>query len=119
MPAPPKMELIVFVALLTVVVWAAARLMVLPERTIAPEADAKVISPASTGPLTVMVPVVRPVAPLPKLTESVVAVVTLFARTTVVPAASVLQPSVAVPVVGAAQVPEAAPNPAVPLLPSQ
>ena len=103
----------VLVVLLTVMMVAAARLIVPPESTMAPEPEAKVMSPESTVPLTVMGPAARPVAPLPKLMESVVAVVK--GAKAFSPVALRDQPAT-VPAVGAAQVPvdaPAVPKPAV------
>ena len=90
-----------------------------PARTMVPEADPKVILPELTVPLTAMVPAPRPAAAVPKFVLSPVVVVTLLPEMAVVPAAFVLQPDVAVPTHGAAQVPVAVPKPAVPLLLSQ
>ena len=117
--APLKVEPIVFEALLTVIVDTGAKLMVLPESTMAPEPEANVRLPASTVPLVVMVPAAKPVAPLPKLRLSLVVVVTLLPLIAVEPVVSVVQPAVAVPVVGAAHVPLAVPKLAVALLLSQ
>lgn len=74
--APTKFVEMVSVALLTVMVDAAAIVSeVPPETTIAPDPDAKIIVPkAWPDPETDTVPAARPVAPLPKLTSSVVAV---------------------------------------------
>ena len=88
-----------------------------PEMIIPPEPEANVMSPEDTLPLTVTVPAASPVAPLPKLRASVVAVVTLPGS--VAPVESVLHPCELLPVVGAAHVPPAVPKPAVPPLLSQ
>jgi hypothetical protein len=76
---------------------------------------------ALTVPETVMVPPPRPVplVSLPKLRGSLMRVVTLFPRTTAVPAEDADHPAVAVPVVGAAQVPDALPKLAALSFPSQ
>ena len=100
----------------------AARLIVPPERVMLPVVWEPNLSEAAlTVPETVMVPVPRPllVVSVPKLRGSLMRVVTLFARTTVVPAEDDDHPGVAVPVVGAAQVPDALPKLAAPSFPSQ
>ena len=89
-----------------------------PERVIAPEADPKVRLAVLTVPLTVMVPVASPRVEVPKFRASAVAVV-MLAPVAATPVESVLQPCVASPVVGAAQVPPAVPKPAVVPLSSQ
>lgn len=109
--APPMTELMVWVALLTVIVCASKLVRVPPETTTAPEPEAKVMLPALTVPETVMVPAPRPVIPLPKKTRSVVAVVTSAGSNS--PVVLVVQPCVASPVVGTVQVPVAVPKPAV------
>ena len=83
-----------------------------PLRVSAAEPAPMVTELASTVPLTVMDPEARPnPAPRPKLRTSFVDVVMLTG--TVTPVASVLQPCVLSPMVGAAQVPAAVPKPAV------
>lgn len=82
-----------------------------PERVMAPEPEAKTSLLASTVPVRAMEPVASPVAALPKFKVLLVVVVTFPGS--VAPVASVLQPCVASPVVGAAQVPAAVPKPGV------
>ena len=105
-PAPVRLELIVFVALLTVIVEAAAKLIEPPDRTMAPEAAPKVMLPESIAPLTVIVPAPRPAVAVPKLMMSVVVVVV----ETMVPVPRI-SPHVEPP--DPSQVPPAVPNPAV------
>ena len=95
------------VALLTVMVADAGIVMLVPpDRTIAPEPDAKVMLPELSTPETLMVPAPSTVAPLPKLTRSVVAVVMLA------PGAAAPVPSVFHWLsVGSAHMPPAVPKP--------
>ena len=81
-----------------------------PERTIAPDPEAKVMLLELNVPLNVTVPAPRPVAPLPKLIGSDVVVLMLPGMDE--PVASVVHPGIG-PGVGAAQVPPAVPNPGV------
>ncbi len=119
-PAVPRIaEEIESEVLLTVMVGVVPpRVMVPPERTIAPEAEPKVSEFALTVPETVIVPAARPAEPVPKCKASEVVVLVVPDRT-LVPAEEVLQPWVELFVVGAAQVPPAVPNPAVESLLSQ
>ena len=116
--APERIEEMVLDELLVVIVDAAARLIVPPERTIAPDPEAKVMPPVATVPLTMMVPAPRPLASLPKLTVSAVVVV-MLALGAVVPLLPVVHPWVELPMVGSAHVPVAVPYPAAVVLPSQ
>ena len=100
-------------------VTAFAKLIVPPDKTIVPDAVPTVIFPEFTVPATLMVPEASPALLVPKLIESVVAVLTLFPFTVVMPVLLVLQPEVSVPMVGAVQVPVAVPKPDAESLPSQ
>lgn len=112
-PAPERAELMVLVLPPLLMVAAAPRLMVPVERIMLPELSSKVMLPASTVPVTVMVPAARPSAPVPKFTVFEV-VLARVPETASVPAADELQ-RVAVDV----HVPPAVPKPAVVLLLSQ
>ena len=94
------------------------KLILPPERVIAPDAVPKVIPAELTFPETVIVPAARPADPVPKFRGSEVVVV-VVPESVLVPAEEVLQPWVELFVVGAAQVPPAVPNPAVESLLSQ
>ena len=112
-------EEIVLEALLTVIVGVVPpREMVPPERTIAPEAEPKASELAATVPETVIVPAVSPSEPVPKFKASEV-VVLVVPDMAFVPAEDVLQPCVALFVVGSAHVPPAVPNPTVASFASQ
>lgn len=89
-----------------------------PERVMLPEALPKVMPAELTLPETVMVPAARPAELVPKFSASEVVVVVVPERPDV-PAEEVLQPWVALFVVGAAHVPAAVPKPAVASLVSQ
>jgi hypothetical protein len=78
----------------------------------------KVMPAEVTFPETVMVPEARPAEPVPKFKASEVVLVVSPLRVEV-PAEEVLQPWVALLVVGAAHIPPAVPNPAVASLASQ
>ena len=95
-----------------------ARVILPPERVILPEALPKVMPAELTLPEMVIVPAARPFVEVPKFRASAVVVVVVPERA-VPPVESVLQPWVALFVVGAAQVPPAVPKPAVPLFVSQ
>ena len=108
--ADARTEPIVSVVLLTVMVSETGRVIVPPESTMAPEPDAKVIPPADTVPLTVMVPAPRPVVVLPKLMASPVPVMTLAGVVPEAPLLLVLQPGYPAACV-AVHVPPAFPKP--------
>ncbi len=116
---PASTEEIVSLVLFTVIVGVVPpRVIVPPERVMFPEADPKVREFAFTVPETVIVPAARPSEAVPKFKESVELVV-VVPEGSVLPVESVLQPWVALFVVGAAHVPPAVPKPAVPPLLSQ
>ena len=102
----------VSVALLTVMVDVAGKLMAVPpERVMAPEPDANVRVPAFWVPVTETVPPTRPVTPAPKLRLSLV--VGLVTLGEVSPESLVLQKG------SLPQVPPAVPKPTAMLLLSQ
>ncbi len=116
--APARMEEIVSEELFTVITDALPRLMVPPDRLIAPEAEPKVKLPALTVPETVIVPAPRAAEEVPKFKSSEV-VVLVVPVMVFVPADEVDHPWVELFVVGSAHVPVAVPKPEVEPLPSQ
>ena len=105
-PAEPArteemVSLVLFVVMVGVV---PPRVIVPPESVMFPEAEPKVIEFAFTVPETVIVPAASPAEAVPKFRASEV-VVFVVPDMAPVPAEDVLQPWVALFVVGAAQVP--------------